>query len=93
MKLGKGVEQKTCEEQLRDLGVFSLEETQGDLFTLYNSQLTGRRGSHVGLSLFSQIGLPYQAKTDKENADRTNKLNSSKNTHEDLIVFNMSFFI
>ncbi|OWK54222.1 Myosin-IIIb [Lonchura striata] len=39
------------------------------------------------------VGLPYQAKSDRENSDMTNKLNSNKNTHEDLISFNRSFFI
>ena len=29
MKRGKGLEGKLCEEQLRTLGLFSLEETEG----------------------------------------------------------------
>lgn len=45
------------------------------------------------MPLACQVGLPYQAKSDRENADMTNKLNSSKNSREDLIIFNISFFI
>ena len=51
-RLVRGLEHKCCEEWLRELGMFILEEAQGRPH--HSLQLPERGGSQVGVGLFSQ---------------------------------------
>ncbi|OWK64011.1 Protein Wnt-4 [Lonchura striata] len=49
MRMVKDLEEKPYEEQLRSLGLFCLEETEGDLIVVYNFLEKGRGGAGIDL--------------------------------------------